>query len=57
MYAIILNFEMGEIDCISLKAKPEDMDAEDYIEGEIPYSLTNCHWMVTDEPFIRPVNF
>jgi hypothetical protein len=56
MYVIILNFEMGIVDCISLKDKPETMEPEEYIE-QIPYSLTDCQWMVTDEPFIRPVNF
>jgi len=46
MKVIVLNFESGEVDILSI---PEDvleyMDVEEYIEDEMKYSLSNCEWM------------
>lgn len=46
MKVIVLNFESGEVDILTI---PEDvleyMDVEEYIEDEMKYSLSNCEWM------------
>lgn len=56
-YVVILNFESGEVDVMILDNKPEDMDAQEYIETVLDYSLSNCEWMVTTNPFPNPLNF
>ena len=57
LYAVILNFESGEVDIMILDNKPEDMDAQEYIETVLDYSLSNCEWMVTTNPHPHPLNF
>jgi hypothetical protein len=57
-YAVILNFESGKVECLSLEHRESDIDAEDYIEGILEYSLSNCQWMVViGEPQIERLNF
>lgn len=56
-YAVILNFNSGNVDILSLKDMPQGGDAETYIQEDLEYSLTDCEWMVTSSPFPRPVNF
>ena len=56
-YVVILNFESGEVDIMILDNKPEDMDAQEYIETVLDYSLSNCEWMVTTNPHPHPLNF
>ena len=56
-YAVILNFEKGEVDIMILNNKPEDMDYQEYIETVLDYSLSDCEWMVTTNPFPNPLNF
>jgi hypothetical protein len=56
-YAVILNFESGQVDIMILDNKPEGMDDEEFIEGTLDYSLSNCEWMVTTNPFPNPLNF
>ena len=57
-YAVILNFESGKVECLSLEHRYPDIDAEDYIEGILEYSLSNCQWMVVNEkPQIEPLNY
>jgi hypothetical protein len=48
-YVYILNFETGTIDCLSLENRPEDTDAEQFIEQTLDYNLSNCDWMVVDK--------
>ena len=56
-YVVILNFESGQVDIMILDNKPEGMDDEEFIEGTLDYSLSNCEWMVTTNPFPNPLNF
>jgi hypothetical protein len=56
-YVVILNFESGQVDILILDNKPLDMDYEEYIEGPLDYSLSNCEWMTTTNPFPNPLNF
>jgi hypothetical protein len=49
MYIVILNYNSKAIDCFDLSNKPAEMDTEEYIESELEYSLTDCHWMETEE--------
>ena len=56
-YVVILNFESGHVDIMILDNKPLNMDYEEYIEGPLDYSLSNCEWMVTTKPFMNPLNF
>lgn len=48
-YAYIFNFETGTIDYLSLENKPYDVDAEEFIERELDYNLSNCEWMIVDK--------
>ena len=48
-YVYILNFETGTVDCLSLENRPEDIDAEQFIEQTLDYNLSNCDWMVVDK--------
>jgi hypothetical protein len=48
-YVYILNFETGTVDCLSLENRPEDIDAEQFIEQTLDYNLSNCNWMVVDK--------
>ena len=57
LYAVILNFESGEVDIMILDNKPEDMDAQEYIETVLDYSLSNCEWMITSTPIPNNLNF
>ena len=57
LYAVILNFESGEVDIMILDNKSEDMDAQEYIETVLDYSLSNCEWMVTSTPIPNNLNF
>ena len=57
LYAVILNFESGEVDIMILDNKPEDMDAQEYIETVLDYSLSNCEWMFTSTPIPNNLNF
>ena len=56
-YAVILNFNSGNIDVLSLEGMDPAQDAHEYIEESLEYSLTDCEWMVTTAPYPRPVNF
>jgi len=57
-FAVILNFESGKVECLSLENREPDVDADDYIEGVLEYNLSNCHWMVVKgEPVIEPLNY
>lgn len=57
-FAVILNFESGKVECVSLEHRESDIDAEDYIEDVLEYSLSNCQWMVViGEPQIERLNF
>jgi hypothetical protein len=57
-YVVILNFEKGEVDVMMLlDDKPEDMDSQEWIESTFNYSLSNCEWMITTNPFPNPLNF
>jgi hypothetical protein len=57
MYIVILNFESGQIDCLDLCNKPNDMCYEYYTETILDYSLSNCEWIVVKEkPHINFLN-
>jgi hypothetical protein len=58
-YVVILNFESGRVEALSLANKPEDMDAYEFIESPdgLDYSLSNCEWMIVESPVIYPLNF
>jgi hypothetical protein len=57
MYITILNFESGQIEVLDLCNMPKDMDAQDYTETILDYSLTNCEWMITNhKPEINFLN-
>jgi hypothetical protein len=56
-YAVILNFNSGGVDVLSLHDMDPSEDAHEFIEEKLEYSLTDCEWMVTTAPFPRPVNF
>lgn len=56
-FAVILNFESGAVDVLSLDNMPEGEDVYEFIEGTLDYSLSNCEWMVTTTPVLRPLNF
>jgi hypothetical protein len=56
-YVVILNFESGEVDVMTLDNKPEGEDYQDYIESTLDYSLSNCEWMVTSKPLPNRLNF
>lgn len=61
MYAVILNFETGQVDRLYLGNKPENQDIEQYIERDLDYSLSDCEWMVwnivNESPFINRLNY
>lgn len=48
MFAVILNFESSSIDVLDLVNCP-DHNYEEFIEGTLDYSLSNCQWMVVDK--------
>ena len=61
-YAVILNFESGKVEVLSLDNKPEELDVEEFIElptenGGLGYSLSNCEWMTTDDITLYNLNF
>ncbi len=57
-YAIILNFESGKVECLSLEHREPDVDADDYIESVLAYNLSNCEWMVVyEKPQLEPLNY
>jgi hypothetical protein len=56
-YAVILNFESGQIDVLILDNMPKDVYVEEYIEQTLDYSLSNCEWMITDTPILNRINF
>ena len=57
MYATILNFESGQVEVLDLCNMPEDMEAEEYIEVTLEYSLSNCEWMTTpNKPELQFLN-
>jgi hypothetical protein len=56
-YAVILNFNSGSVDILSLHDMEDSEDAHEFIEEKLEYSLTDCEWMTTTNPFPRPVNF
>lgn len=56
-YAIILNFETGKVESLSLENQPLGMEDEDYIEEDLDYSLSNTQWMVVSTPIIHPLNY
>ena len=61
-YAVILNFESGKIEVLSLDNKPEGMEDEEFIElpeneGGLGYSLSNCEWMTTNDITLYKLNF
>ena len=55
-YVVILNFESGKVDCISLENRDESMDISEFIEG-LDYNLSSCEWMAVEVPIIYPLNF
>ena len=60
MYAVILNFETGKVECLYLLGINDSntMDAEEFIEGVLEYSLSNCQWMIVrGVPTIEPLNY
>ena len=57
MYATILNFESGQVEVLDLCNMPEGMEAEEYIEVTLEYSLSNCEWMTTpNKPELQFLN-
>lgn len=58
-YAVILNFESGKIEALSLENKPDEMDTQEFIESPdgLDYNLSNCEWMIVEQPVIYPLNF
>jgi hypothetical protein len=48
MFAVILNFESSSIDVLDL-VNCSDHNYEEFIEGTLDYSLSNCQWMVVDK--------
>lgn len=56
-YAVILNFESGQIDVLILNNMPKDVYIEEYIEQTLDYSLSNCEWLITDTPILNRINF
>ena len=61
-YAVILNFESGKVKVLSLDNKPEELDAEEFIElptedGGLGYNLSNCNYMVTEDITMHNLNF
>jgi hypothetical protein len=56
-YAVILNFETGKVDILSLHDMNPSDDAHEFIEEMLDYSLTNCEWMTTTTPYPNPINF
>ena len=45
MKVIVLNFESGEVDILSIPKKIHPQDVEEYIGVHLQYSLSNCEWM------------
>jgi len=57
MYIVILNFENAKVYGLDISDKPEEIDAEDYVETVLDYSLQSCQWMLVDEkPHIEFIN-
>jgi len=56
-YVVILNFEKGEMDTVSLECMPKGMDVEEYLTLFLDYDLGNCEWMVTEHLVLNKVNF
>lgn len=58
-YVVILNFESGKVEALSLENRPEEMDVQEFIESPdgLDYSLSNCEWMAVETPIIHPLNF
>lgn len=58
MYIVILNFETSQIDCLDLCNMPKNMEANEYTETILDYSLSNCEYMIVKEkPQINNLNF
>jgi hypothetical protein len=56
-HIVIFNYESGQIDCLDLCNMPEDMDAKEYTETILDYSLSNCEWItVAQKPHINFLN-
>lgn len=57
-YVIILNFESGSVDCLYVgEYSPEEKDLDEFIETDLDYKLSNCHWMQVEHPLPRILNF
>ena len=61
-YAVILNFESGKVEVLSLDNKPANLDSDEFIElptedGGLGYNLSNCNYMVTDDITMYNLNF
>lgn len=61
-YAVILNFESGKVEVLSLDNKPEELDSDEFIElpteeGGLGYDLSNCNYMVTEDITMYNLNF
>jgi hypothetical protein len=47
-YVVILNFESETTDVLDLVNCPDD-NYEEFIEGILDYSLTNCQWIIVNK--------
>lgn len=57
-YVIILNYESGACECLYVgEHLPEEKDLEEFIEVDLKYNLSNCHWMNVEHPLPRILNF
>ena len=45
MKVIVLNFESGEVDVLTIPKDTHPQDVEEYIQINLQYSLSNCEWM------------
>lgn len=52
-YVIILNYDNGSVDQFELPLLWDSCDSgeiEEYIERELDYNLSSCHWMCSPSP-------
>jgi hypothetical protein len=57
-YLIILNFEVMKTEVFDISSFDwNDEDIEEQMFDKYHYNLTNCQWMITDTPVMRPINF
>ena len=57
-YLVILNFSVMKVEVFDITPFGwDDNEIEEHMYDKYQYSITDCQWMITDTPIMRPINF